>query len=257
MNTAFSCFGSTNHLCLRLKTLCIMKLNYERNLIPICTTVCLSITLAAMARTKSIQTVTANDGITMIDRGETSVPLKTTLQLAKSIQVMTNATFTVDGGSPRNLEDGETLRSDGYLLEPNGSMRPVFDRLVKTRARAIRVYKDGKTHVLKQPLTLPSGIRVNPHGMLTMPDGSLHRMIEGQMLRLDNGSVLPAKDTVTMRHGVVYVQKEGDQFKLPGSRSIMMNNGTKVFGDGHMVRQNGTEMDLHNGETIVLPGVTF
>lgn len=233
-----------------------MNFNYQTKLLTILTTFILGVAVLTDARTSNVRTVVARDGITMIDRGGSVVPLRYNIQLAKSIHVMTNATFVVGGGSPRQLEDGETLRSDGYLLEPDGHMKPVFDRQVKVRAGVVRIYQDGKSHVLKQPMILPSGIRVETNGMLTMPDGSMHRLIEGQMLRL-NGTVLPAKDTVTMRDDVVYVQKEGDQFKIPRQRSIMMNNGTKVYGDGHLVRQNGKETALTNGEVVVLPGVTF
>jgi hypothetical protein len=53
----------------------------------------------------------------------------------------------------------------------------------------------------------------------------------------------------------VTVQKEGTQIPIGTGRSIMMNEGTKVFGDGKVVSPDGTVTELTEGEIITLEGV--
>ena len=57
------------------------------------------------------------------------------------------------------------------------------------------------------------------------------------------------------RAGTVCVQKEGARFPIQEKRSIMMNDGTKVFGTGRIVGPADQETYLSNGEILTLPGV--
>jgi sugar lactone lactonase YvrE len=211
--------------------------------------------LAASAKdVPSVDQVTAKDGVTMIPQGQTYVALDQEINLTSSIKVSTNATFTVNGGKPRKLEDGAILAKNGMLTTTDGKTSPVVDHITMKNGQLL-VYKDGAASPLTRDYVFPNGTRLSPDGTIRTRNGRLVRMIEGQIMEL-SGESIPAKDTVTLRDGTVYVQKEGSQFKVDSNRSIMMNDGTKVFGDGTVLKRNGERINLSEGQILTLPGVT-
>lgn len=208
----------------------------------------------AAAQGQKMDQVVFKNGVVHAEQKGLLVPLEAEVELSPTIQVQTNGTFTVKGGKPRPLKEGQVLRKDGYLLNPNGNMAPVFDRVVMERGNVVVVYKDGVGASLAKPITLPNKWSVSPDGTMTLPNGAFSRMIEGQMVELD-GAPIPAKDTVTLINGQVVIQKEGGQLKLARGQTFMMNEGTKVFGTGKLVTMDGREIPLKEGEVILLQGV--
>ena len=70
-----------------------------------------------------------------------------------------------------------------------------------------------------------------------------------------DGTPIPALDTISLQHGKVVVQKEGTRLMIQPGRSIMMNEGTKVFGDGRVVSKDGTITNLAEGQILIIEGV--
>ena len=221
-------------------------------LILVCSLFCLPATSPAETPAEN---VTVMAGVSQVEKDGEWIPLEKELDLASTIKVQTNGTFTVDGGKARALKEGQILRKDGYLLNPDGTMAPVYDRITAESIGVVTLFRDGAGTRLTQPYKLPDGTQVSPDGTMILPDGKLKRLVPGQMLKL-NGDFLSAKDTVTMKDGTVYAQKEGVRYKIEPNRSFTMNDGTRVYGSGKIVGMDGSEQTLSEGEVITLPGVT-
>lgn len=170
-----------------------------------------------------------------------------------SIVVRTNGTFTVKGGKERTLLEGELLGADGMLTRPDGSITPVIDHLTLSRGHVV-VFRDGTATELREALKLGDGSTVSPDGKFTPPSGSTRRLLDGELFLLEGGK-LPSRDTITMKNGRVIVQKDGTRLEVEPARSITMNDGTKVLGDGTVIKPGGERTKLDEGEIITLEGV--
>ena len=170
-----------------------------------------------------------------------------------NIVVLTNGSYSVDGGAPRQLKEGEILGSDGMLMKPDGSIVPVVDHMTMNRGKVI-VFKDGVATELQELLVLSDGTGITPEGQITLPGAVPRRLLDGEIFR-PTGNPLPARDTISMRNGRVIVQKDGSQLTVESGRSITMNDGTKVMGDGSIVKFNGDQARVSEGETYTLEGV--
>lgn len=176
-----------------------------------------------------------------------------TVALPFQIVVATNGTFTVKGGKVRSLEEGDVLGSDGMLIKRNGSIRPVIDHVTLNRGHVL-VVKDGEALEPRDVVQLGDGTTVAPDWKITPPVGTPRRLLDGEVFQLEGKSV-PARDTITKQNGQVMVQKDGSMLLVPPQRSIMMNEGTKVYGDGTIVTFAGMRSTLSDGEIVVLEGV--
>jgi hypothetical protein len=198
--------------------------------------------------------VFARDGVTCAVQGVTTNQLDQPLDLPENITVATNATFRVHNGRERTLLPGQVLSADGCLTSPDGSIEPVFDHIAMVKG-AVVVCRDGLKSTLQESLVLGDGSIVSPAGMYDHQGaGGFLFLLDGQMFRLD-GRPIPVKDTITLRAGKVQVQKDGSSFEVTPGRSLMMNDGTKVFGDGSVVSPDGSTRQLLEGEILVVPGV--
>ena len=63
-------------------------------------------------------------------------------------------------------------------------------------------------------------------------------------------------DTVTMQEGRVFVQKDGTSFEVAPGRSLMMNDGSKVFGDGTVLLKSGEKTNVTSGAILKLEGIS-
>jgi hypothetical protein len=190
--------------------------------------------------------VTHEGGKTASSTNEVAMP--------EGIKVMTNGTFTVNAGKPRPLKEGQSLGADGNLTSPNGTVVPVFDHLVM-KAGKLTIVKNGEETIAKSEVTLDTGARVKPDGTVTIRNGTVRRMLDGQIARF-SGEQVPTTDTVTIKDGQVILQKDGGRVTLRPNQSIMMSDGTKVFGDGTVLKPDGvTKEKVKEGEILKLPGV--
>lgn len=179
--------------------------------------------------------------------------LKTNVLFIEYIDISTNATYRVDQGKERTFSEGQVITKDGWLINPNGTVMPVRDHVAMQTGK-LYLYKDGSGGPVTDDYKLGNGQTITPDGWTVSSTGARRRLLDGQMFLLD-GTPLPAKDTILLKNGTVYVQKDGSQLTIPPSRFIGMNEGTKVFGEGYIIRSNGTRQQLVEGELILVDGV--
>ena len=194
---------------------------------------------------KNKQVVILPSGKVLVAPNEVALPF--------SIVVRTNGTYTVKDGRARALQEGEILGANGMLVKPDGSIAPVMDHVTMTRGKVMLV-KDGQAAELQQTITIADGSSVAPDGKITPRGGSERRLLDGELFQLDGGP-LPTRDSITRRNGRVIVQKDGSQLTVGADRSITMNDGTKVMGDGTIIKFNGDRMTLTEGQIFTLEGV--
>ncbi len=223
-----------------------------------CMLFCLGFLPLVCAPSLQAQTDSSVDGVTVKGenvycmRGEQLEVLTDKLKLPFDIEVNTNGYFKVGSGQERKLEEGQVLRSDGWLLSRDGSVWPVFDYVAMKEGKVI-VVRDGQAETLTAPTTFPGNLKIAPDGSCVYPNGSSARLVDGQLFRLDGISV-PAKDTVTLKNGRVVVQKSGTLISLMPLQIMGMNDGTRVRGDGTIVNRDSTITQLREGQTVLIEG---
>ncbi len=208
--------------------------------------------LSAQER-QSVTSVTFKEGKVLIPSGDKSVEATNEVVLPGEIVVNTNGVFTVKNGKERQLREGQTIGADGMLVSPDGSVVPVTDHLLMKAGRVYLV-RDGESAPLPREFALPDATRVTPDGIIRERDGKYRRMLDGQLLKLD-GLSLPTTDTASLRNGRVVLYKDGGRVELRPGQAIAMSDGTRVNGDGTVVRPNGTMARLREGEILKIPGV--
>lgn len=200
-----------------------------------------------------VERVTATQGKTVVIRAGEQVLLEKEITFAGGIKVMTNALFKVNEGKERPLKEGQILSADGTILNPDGSITPAVDHVAMKSGRATLV-KDGEPAVLDAEMTLADGTRIMPDGTITSRDGSRRKLLDGQLFKLEGGEI-PAQDTILLKDGKVFVQKDGSTLPVAPGRTIMMNDGTKVFGDGTVIMKDGNRITLAEGQLLTVEGV--
>jgi len=204
------------------------------------------------------QTGVSVDGVTVTNnevyglRDGTAELLRDNLKLPFDIEVTTNCTFKVARGKYRKLTEGQVLRRDGWLLNPDGSMQPVFDHVAMQKGQVI-VVRDGEASTLTEPMRFPNNLSISPDGSCSYPDGGPSRLADGQLFHLD-GTTIPSQDSVSLKNGQVVVQKDGTLITLLPAQTMGMNDGTRVRGDGLIQKQDGTTIQLQEGQTILIAG---
>jgi hypothetical protein len=187
-------------------------------------------------------------------QGDQLKPLTENLKFSSDVEVDTNGDFQIANGKKRSLQDGQLLRRDGWLVNPDGSVEPVFDHLAMKAGKVI-IVRDGQAETVTETITLPNKFSVNPDGSCVYPDGGHTRLADGQLFRLD-GTPIIAKDTVTFKNGQVVVQKQGSLIPLSPVQIMGMNDGTRVYGDGSIEPSGGARTKLRDGQTILVNGVS-
>jgi hypothetical protein len=186
-------------------------------------------------------------------QGDTRELLVENLKFPSEVEVDTNGNFQVAHGKKRALQAGQMLRRDGWLLNADGSIEPVFDHLAMQAGKVLLV-RDGQTEALTEPMAFPNHLHVDPDGSCIYPDGSRTRLVDGQLFRLD-GTPIIAKDTITFKNGHVVLQKQGSIIPLSPVQVMGMNDGTRVYGDGSIEQNGGARTKLRDGQTILVDGV--
>jgi hypothetical protein len=174
------------------------------------------------------------------------------LKWPNGVQIETNGTFRVKEGRVRALLEKQELQPDGTLINPDGTILPVFDHIVM-KSRRVLVSADGEFQPLPAARTFSNGLTIHPDGVLTKPNGFKSRMPDGMMFRMD-GSVLPSRDTISLKGGRVVVQKDGALIPIKSGQSIDMTDGSRVKGDGQVIRKGGKSIRLQEGQTLIVEG---
>jgi hypothetical protein len=215
---------------------------------------CLGLTIAwSEEAVTKVNNVTFQKGKVLYPDQGNMVEATNDLSVATDVLVHTNGVFTVKKGKDRQLQEGQTIDASGMLTSPDGSVVPVVDHLIVKGGRVLLV-RDGKGAPLSGEFALPDGSRVTPSGSIKGSDGRLRRMLDGQLLKPD-GSSVPVTDTVSLKDGKVVLYKDGGHVELRRGQIMAMSDGTRVNGDGTVMRPDGTKTVLKEGELIKLPGV--
>jgi hypothetical protein len=209
--------------------------------------------LCVHAADQAVRSVQLQKGLVMVRREAGLTEATNTVELPGAIRVLTNGTFTVKGGKERRLTEGQVLGADGNLTSPDGSITPVGDHLVLKRGRVMLV-RDGEATPAVGEVVLGDGRRVQPDGSIRTPQGTLQRMLDGQLLKFE-GEVIAATDTASLQKGAVVLQKDGSRITLRRDQKMAMSDGTQVFGDGRVILPNGTQKRLAEGEVFKITGV--
>jgi hypothetical protein len=199
-------------------------------------------------------TVLCRTNTTLLQQHGEWVPMTEDLAMGAGIKVFTNGTFQIEEGKVRTLKEGQMLRADGFLLNPDGSTMPVFDHL--SMKGVVTIFRDGEGAPLGGSFTFPDGSNVNSDGTYTRPSGRNSRLVDGQLLKLD-GTPIDGLDTINMNNGRVMVYKGGALISVEPASNILigMYDGTRVTGDGMVTRMDGSTKQLTEGQTIPVPGV--
>jgi hypothetical protein len=200
----------------------------------------------------AVDGVIVKDHVVYFMRGETLEALTENLRFSFGVEIAPNGEFRVADGKVRSLQEGQIIRRDGWLVNPDGAVQPVFDHVAMKEGKVL-VVRDGQAEALAGPTLFPNNLNVNPDGSCVYPSGSRTRLMDGQLFRLD-GTPIPSKDTATVKNGRVVVQKEGSLIRLSSIQIMGMNDGTRVQGDGYVQRMDGTKTKLREGQTILIEG---
>jgi len=193
------------------------------------------------------------DGFVWLQKEGETVLLEKPIEFPNQVTISTNGTFQVNNHPPRAFEEGQILGADGMLLSPDGRIEPVIDHVALTEGRT-QFSINGDPIPVAQDIPLGRDKVLTTDRALIGSDGSWMRVIDGQLFTPD-GKSIPAIDTITLQDGKVIVQKEGTQLLIANGRSIMMNDGTKVFGDGQVVGSDGQITQLTEGQIVTIQGV--
>jgi hypothetical protein len=199
------------------------------------------------------QSVVFLEGKVWTVKGVEKVATTNEIVFPGDIKINTNGVFTVKGGKERQLKSEQILGSDGMLTSPDGTVVPVQDHLAMRRGRVYLV-KDGEATSLAAEYRLPDGSKVKPGGEIIQPSGTVRRMLDGQTTKLD-GTAIPATDTASLQDGKVTLFKDGGRIVLRRDQVMSMSDGTRVSGDGKVVRPDGRTEMLKEGEILKLQGV--
>lgn len=231
-----------------------MSLMMNRSLLTLFVFVALGGTcIAAPDGTNSLERVVFKGGIVSGVQSGLPVALTNEVTMPHGIKVMTNGTFRVQDGKERHLKEGQALGADGMLASPDGTLLPVFDHIAFRKGQALLAH-DGEEAPLDKDKDLGDGRRVTADGFVYEPSGLKRRLLDGEVFDL-SGKAVAVSDTVTLKDGKVLVQKDGSLLEVGAGRSLMMNDGTKVLGDGTIVFRDGRQTTVQPGEVLRLEPV--
>lgn len=206
----------------------------------------------ACAETAGVDGVTFKDDQLYVTQGDKLSPAETSISLPFEVEVETNGTFKVAGGKERKLERGQVILRDGWLVNTDGSVQPVYNHVAITAGKVLSVL-DGQSAAISRTLVFTNGCRVEVDGWLIYPSGKRLKLIDGELFRLD-GTSIPSKDAATLIGGKVVVQKAGTLITLPPVQIMGMDDGSRILGTGSIKKIDGATIMLREGKTVLLDG---
>jgi hypothetical protein len=96
-------------------------------------------------------------------------------------------------------------------------------------------------------------VRVSPDGKMVTPRNLIQRLLDGQIVKLEDSSI-EATDTAQLEKGKVVLYKDGGRIELRPNQTMAMADGSKVSGSGFVVYKDGRRVALREGELIKFAG---
>jgi len=211
------------------------------------------LSVSAVEDNQPPESATFKSAKVLVAAGGKSVEATKDVSFPGEILIKTNGAFKVANGKVRQMREGQTIDAQGMLSSPDGSVVPVFNHIT-LRKGVVVVVMDGDSKALAGEYAFPDGARISPDGTIRGPSGRLQRLLDGQLLKLD-GTAVGVTDTISLNAGKVVLFKDGGRVELKRGQIMMMSDGTRVNGDGSVVRSDGTKVTLKEGDTIKIPGV--
>lgn len=205
-----------------------------------------SISAAEKPGVGEVQSVSFTKGVLMAVIDGKSVEATNEVSLPRNIVVETSGTFTVAGGKKRALTEGQVLSRDGRLTSPDGSVVPVDDH-VTSQGGKIRLVRNGEAQPLTTLTQLSDGTRVYPDGRMVSPRNVTRRLLDGQIVRLNEGGV-ESTDTARIEKGKVVLFKDGGRIELRAGQVMAMSDGSRINASGNIVKPDGSRVALKEGE---------
>lgn len=118
--------------------------------------------------------------------------------------------------------------------------------------------KDGKVFLMEREVDTKNGYKIMRDGKVVGPDGAVTQMRNGQVVSMD-GKIMdhepakPKKDGFRMHYGQIYATVGGSENLLKENTTLA--NGTKVKTSGEIVKKDGAEMKLSEGQKIDMDGI--
>lgn len=231
-----------------------MKRIYFQPLLALPLVLAMAASRASAQAIPAAEAVTCYTNVTFVLNKTEPARLLEELTFPSDITVFTNGTYQVKDAKARELKEGQILRSDGFLLNADGSTEPVCDHLVMKGGKVWAI-KEGVAQALTASLRLPDGTVIQPDGSYVRPYGRRARLVDGQLLTLQ-GVPMVGLDTVTLRKGKTVVYKAGAVIPLNSPNQLMgLYDGSRVSAQGLVTFPSGKTLQLVEGETLAVPSV--
>lgn len=161
------------------------------------------------------------------------------------------------------LHSGEKINSKGELFLDNEGL---FANGIVKRDGFVFVIKDGKVTQINEDYVIDS-THISPKGIITTGHKAEKFLIkDGDVVSLDGklmvapsgcGDAKGKKDRFVLDHilyreGKLFIIKDAEASLL--NKEIVLSDGSKILKTGHIVKANGSKIQLHDGQRISLTG---
>jgi hypothetical protein len=183
--------------------------------------------------------------------------------LPNGMKVSPQGLVTTKEGLSFTMQSGEKLNSKGELFLNNSHL---FTNGIIKKDGLVFVLKNGKFAQINEDYVIDSVV-VSPKGIVTIshkPEKFVMR--DGDILSLEGklmvsatgcGDTKTKKDRFILDHvhykdGKIFIIKDAESSLL--QKEIVLSDGSKILKTGHIIKPNGSKMQIREGQRIALTG---
>lgn len=181
------------------------------------------------------------------------------------MKVTPQGQVTTKEGVSFTLRNNEKLNSRGELFLNNENL---FSNGLVKKDGLVYVVKDGKVSILNEDYAPTDSVRVTTNGIVT--SGSRHEkfvMKDGDIVSLDGKLMVASSgcadatkvkkdrfvlDHILYKEGKLFIIKDAETSLL--TKDIVLGDGSKILKTGHVIKPNGSKIQLHEGHRIAITG---
>jgi hypothetical protein len=166
-------------------------------------------------------------------------------------------------GTSFSLRNGEKINSKGELFLNNEG---VYNNGIIKRDGFVYTIKEGKLAQINEEYVIDS-LHINQKGIISYT-GKPEKFIikEGDVISLDGKLMVPTSgcndakskkdrfilDHVLFKDGKLFIIKDAETSLL--TKEITLSDGSKILKTGHVIKPNGSRLQMHEGQRIALSG---